>query len=150
MYAHTKKSDHTNNKPSVETVRNRSSVASAFCAGDPMETVTMGSSPGRARVKDRSSVLVSQHLRRLVSACLAFVCTAHTKIVAHVKDPMPTFCHGNTHITHNSSRIMKIITVATPNERKKQKCYLLLDYYCLPLFCPLLYFCPRLGFFFFF
>ena len=28
---------------------------------------------------------------RLVIACLAFVCTAHTKIVVHVKDPVSTF-----------------------------------------------------------
>ena len=38
------------------------------------------------RVKGRFSVLPSQHLYRLVSACLAFV-TPLAKIVACVKDP---------------------------------------------------------------
>ena len=32
-----------------------------------------------------------QHLCRLVKACLPFLCTEHTKIVAHAKDLMSTF-----------------------------------------------------------
>ena len=39
-------------------------------------------------LKDRFSVGPSQHS---CSAYLAFVCTARTKIVAHVKDPLSTF-----------------------------------------------------------
>ena len=40
----------------------------------------------RDRVKKHFSVLPSQHC-----ACLAFVCTARTDIIAHVKDPTFTF-----------------------------------------------------------
>ena len=43
------------------------------------------------RKKDCFSVFLSQHLCRLISACLAFLCTAHTKLVAHVKDPCSPF-----------------------------------------------------------
>ena len=75
------------------------------CVGDPVETAT---APHHDQVKDRFSVLQRQHFCRLIRACLAFVCTARTKIVAHVKDPVSTFrygqWHGNTQITHNSSR----------------------------------------------
>ena len=48
------------------------------------------------RVKDHFSVLPSQHLYRLVSACLAFV-TPLAKIVARVKDPTscPPFDNRN-------------------------------------------------------
>ena len=61
-----------------------------------------GSIPGRNGMRDlffvylfwlcffflNLSVLPGQHLYRLVSACLAFVCTARSKIAAHVKHPM--------------------------------------------------------------
>ena len=50
-----------------------------------------GSIPGRDRVKDRFSVLPSQHSCRLVNTRLAFVRTTRTMIVAHVKDPMSIF-----------------------------------------------------------
>lgn len=55
-----------------------------------------GLSPSREGMKDCFSVLPSQHLCRFMSACLAFVCTACTKNIAHyvytyVKDPMSTF-----------------------------------------------------------
>ena len=63
----------------------------ARCAADPVKAATVGSNPGRAGVKDRFRVqLPSQEMCRLVSACLAFVCTARTKIVVHVKDPKLT------------------------------------------------------------
>ena len=39
-----------------------------------------GSTPGHNGVKDHSSVLLSQHMCRPFSACLAFTCTAYTKI----------------------------------------------------------------------
>ena len=43
------------------------------------------------------SLLPCQHLRTLVAVCSAFVvCTARTKIVAHVKDPMCSFWKGPT------------------------------------------------------
>ena len=84
------------------------------CAGDPVEASTVGSTPGRGRVKDHFSVVQNQHLSSLVSACLAFLrirrtkiayqrlCslvtayyaflrTRRTKIAAHVKNPMSTF-----------------------------------------------------------
>ena len=53
------------------------------------------------------------------------MCTARTKIVAHVKDPVSTFrygqWHGNTQITHNSSRIMKMIIVVTPKLMEEEE-----------------------------
>ena len=44
-----------------------------------------------SRVNDRFSVLPSQHFFIPVSACLPFVCTVPTKLVAHVKDPVSNF-----------------------------------------------------------
>ena len=50
-----------------------------------------GSTPGRDRVKGRFTVLPSRHLRRLVSARLAFVCTSHHKLRGSrtLKTPCP-------------------------------------------------------------
>ena len=77
--------------------------------------VAKSSTPGRIRMKDHFSVLPSQHLRRLVSAfSLAFGCKARTKIVANVKDTMPTFRKrrlGNAQITFDSGRIIKMMIV---------------------------------------
>ena len=44
-----------------------------------------------ATVKDHISDLLSEHLGRLVSTCLAFLCEAHTNVAVHIKDPMPSF-----------------------------------------------------------
>ena len=41
------------------------------------------------------SVLTRQYLCRIVGACLTFVCTARTKIVVQIKDPMATFQQNN-------------------------------------------------------
>ena len=63
--------------------------------------------PGSRSVSDTSSkdrfflVLPSHHLCTLVTAYMAFVCTARTKIVAHVKDPMSTF-DANPQTEHNN------------------------------------------------
>ena len=62
-----------------------------------------------------------QHLCRLISACLAFVCTARTKIVVHVVKDYTFWCekacgwlygHVDLHVTHNSLRIIKLMIVA--------------------------------------
>ena len=62
-----------------------------------------------------------QHLCRLISACLAFVCTARTKIVVHVVKDYTFWCekargwlygHTDLHVTHNSLRIIKPMIVA--------------------------------------
>ena len=71
------------------------------------------------------SVLLSQHFRRLFSACLAFMHTVCTKIIAHVKDPMSSEKNLmasviKTQVRHNSGRIIKMIIVATPNGRRKR------------------------------
>ena len=58
---------------------------------------------GCDRIKDCFSVLPSQHLYRIVSACLAFMCTAHTIIVIHA----------------NSSQNQNMV-VAVPNGRPKE------------------------------
>ena len=56
------------------------------------------------------------------------MCTARTKIVAHVKYPLSTFakekaCNGrwyeNTQITRNGSRTIKIFAAATANGRRQ-------------------------------
>ena len=52
-----------------------------------------GSNSGCKKVKDHFTVL-SQHLRSR-SACLTFMCTAHSEIVAHLEDPMLTFWQEN-------------------------------------------------------
>ena len=59
-----------------------------FGDDDPVKAAALGLTSGRDRVKDGVSVLSSQHLCRLASACKAFMCTACTKIIAHVKDLM--------------------------------------------------------------
>ena len=70
----------------------RGSVGSARFVGDPAKTAAGGfdfrSRQGEGRFF--FPVLPSQHLFRLVTARLAFVCTARTEIVAHVKDPVST------------------------------------------------------------
>ena len=63
----------------------------ACCTGDALKA-TIGLSPGQDRSNAHFSVLPSQRLCRIVIACLASVCTAHTTIVAHIKDHMSTFC----------------------------------------------------------
>ena len=63
------------------------------CADDAAKTVTMGLTPGQDRVKDCYSVLPCQHWYQLtheVRACLTFVCTAHAKMIVHIKNPMST------------------------------------------------------------
>ena len=65
--------------------------SSARCAGDPVQAATVGWTPGQHNVEGRLSALPSQHSCRLVGACLAFVCTARTEIIAHVKDPRGTY-----------------------------------------------------------
>ena len=80
------------------------------CVGDPVETAT---APHHDQVKDRFSVLQSQHLCRLVSACLAFVGTALTKILCTLNIPCSPVCkrwpnvqrHGSTQVTDNSRSI---------------------------------------------
>ena len=69
----------------------------------------MGSTPSHDRVKDRFSVLLSQHLRRLVSACLTFLCIACTEIIAHVKELVAIKWHGNAQIRHNGYPIVSNI-----------------------------------------
>ena len=75
--------------------------------------VAKGPSTGLVQMKERFSVLPSLHLYRVVSACLALVCTACIKIVAHDKDSMSTFesrmsngrwRYRNSQITHNTGR----------------------------------------------
>ena len=67
--------DINDNRDSLLTRITRRAVAEwlARSADGPVKAATMGSIPGRNRVKDRFSVLPSQHLRRPVIACLAFV-----------------------------------------------------------------------------
>lgn len=50
-----------------------------------------GSTPGRGRLKDRLSVVLSQHLFRLVTVGLASVCTASTKIAAYAEHTFQCF-----------------------------------------------------------
>ena len=71
------------------------------------------------------SVLQSQHFRRLFSACLAFMCTVCTKIIAHVKDPMSSEKNLmasviKTQVRHNSGRIIKMIIVDTEKKNMNE------------------------------
>ena len=69
------------------------------------------------------SVLSSWHSFRLLSACCAFVYTAHTKVVAHVKDPMSTqHCHGITQILYNSRRTIKTMIPIQKEETVTGQC----------------------------
>ena len=65
----------------------------ARCASYPVKAAAMGSTPDQDWVKDRSSVLPSQHLSSWDSPVFfrLRVDTACTEIVAHVKDLMSTF-----------------------------------------------------------
>ena len=91
-----------------------------------------GSTPGRDRVKGRFTVLSSRHLRRLVGACLAFVCTSHHELRGSrtLKTPFPHVgnrsygrWHGNTQQRVGrcgggggwGGGMIKRVTVATPN-----------------------------------
>ena len=59
--------------------------------------------PGQGRVRD-FSVLPSQHLRRLITACLTCVCTAHTKVTTQVnKYPSPSKRWKNKHMVNNNN-----------------------------------------------
>ena len=61
--------------------------------------------------------------------CLAFVCTALTKIVAHAKAPFVPFRQGEylsavgmeTQAMHNSNIMIRMMVVATPNRRRMKK-----------------------------
>ena len=55
------------------------------CSDDPAKTAAVGSTMGRDRVGDCFSLLLSQDLCRLVSACLAFVCATQTEIAARIE-----------------------------------------------------------------
>ena len=67
----------------------RSSVASALCWWSNQSSYRGFDSRSR-QDENRFSAFSSQHLCRLASACLAFVCTTWTKSVAHGKDPIFT------------------------------------------------------------
>ena len=62
------------------------------------------------------SVLSTQQLCGLVTACLAFVCTIHTEIVAHVKDPCPPFNKRRPYVTGTArSYLCECLQLYTPS-----------------------------------
>ena len=98
-------------------------------AGDPVKAATIVLSPcedGAKPLRTAFSILPSQHLCRFISACLAFVCTAPSKIIEHIKR---SYVHLSvkegliaggleTQIMYNSSRIIQMIIVATVNRKR--------------------------------
>ena len=95
-----------------------------WCAANQ---VAKGSTPGHRRVEDCFPILPCHHLCGFVSACRTFVCTAYTKIVANVEGPLSIFCWEkarllvarNAPVMHFSSRIIKMVIVATSCGRRK-------------------------------
>ena len=66
------------------------------CGNDAVKEVTLGSNLGREWVKYGPRFCFSnEHVYKHVDACLAFVCTARTMIVAHVKYPLTNFRYEN-------------------------------------------------------
>ena len=76
---------------------------------------TLGSIPWRGRVRDNFSVPPSQLLCRLLCAYPPFVCTAHTQMCPHVKDPI-SMCRKRVGLTASDMETQKH---CTQKERKK-------------------------------
>ena len=67
---------------------------------------------GWGRVRDHVEFLLGQHLHRLASACVAFMCTTVAEIIAHVKrfhKWMIQYIYSNTQMPHNGSKMIKMV-----------------------------------------
>ena len=90
-----------------------------------MNAVTSDSSPGRDRVKDRSSVLPSRHLRRLVSACsyaqhaLRASRTLKIPLAFGRSRPKARRWHDDTQITRKCGGIIQTVIAAAPVEEEE-------------------------------
>ena len=113
-----------------------------WALGDAL-LVARVSTPTYDILKDRFSVRLSQHSCKLVSAGLDSCSKHELRLLCTLEIPCPLFdqrrlygpWHRNTQITHNSSRIIKIMIVSTPNGRRKTKNHWLIS--LRGLTCPI-------------